>query len=140
MFGFQPAYKPQNRCKYAEIGMAITCFHDHHANQKRSFQQSRLFVQWLVDGTKSRQGLREENFSTTSPKLNVCYQLRIKVETVVLIQVADRRLYTLLCRSLGRSVRPSVTFLNCSFRITAPAQPSATVVPRIRPCLFLRWY
>ena len=37
------------------------------------------------------------------------------------------------------SVRPSVTFLNSEqFRITAPAQPSATGLPCIQPCFFSR--
>ena len=43
-----------------------------------------------------------------------------------------------LAMSVGPSVRRSVTFLNCEqIRITAPAKPSATGLPCIRPCVVL---
>ena len=48
--------------------------------------------------------------------------------------VADTRLYTLPCRSVGRSVRPKHFWIPSGFCITAPAQPSATGLPCIRPC------
>ena len=50
--------------------------------------------------------------------------------------VADTRRYTLPCRSVGRSVRPSHFGIPSTFRITAPAQLSATGLPCIRPCFF----
>ena len=57
--------------------------------------------------------------------------------------VADTRLYTLPCRSVDRyvgpSVRPSHFWIPSGFRITAPAKPSATGLPCIRPC-FLTIY
>ena len=37
----------------------------------------------------------------------------VKMFFLCLFLVADTRLYTLACRSVRRSVRPSVTFLNC---------------------------
>ena len=55
--------------------------------------------------------------------------------------VADTRLYTLPCRSVGPSVRPSVTNiskLSIGLWIIAPAQPSATGLPCIRPCYCCR--
>ena len=52
--------------------------------------------------------------------------------------VADTRLYTLRCRSVGPSVGPSVRrshfWIPSGFRIIAPAQLSATGLPCIRPC------
>ena len=48
--------------------------------------------------------------------------------------VADTRLYTLPCRSVDRSVGPSHFWILSGFCITAPAQPSATGLPCIRPC------
>ena len=48
--------------------------------------------------------------------------------------VADTRLYTLPCRSVGTSVRWSHFLIASGFHITAPAQPSATGLPCIRPC------
>ena len=48
--------------------------------------------------------------------------------------VADTRLYTLPCRSVGRSIHPSCFQILSGFRITAPAQPSATGLPCIQPC------
>ena len=49
--------------------------------------------------------------------------------------VADTWLYTLLRRTVGPSGRQSITVLNSErFGITAPAQPSVTGLPCIRPC------
>ena len=54
--------------------------------------------------------------------------------------VADMRLYTLTCRlvgpSGGPSVRPSHFWIPSSFSSTAPAQPSATGLPYIRPWFY----
>ena len=50
--------------------------------------------------------------------------------------VADTRLYTLSCWLVGRSVHPSHFWIPSGFRITAPAKPSATGLPCIRPCLY----
>ena len=47
-------------------------------------------------------------------------------------------LYTLPCWSVGWSVRPSHFWIASGFCITAPTQPSATVLPCIRPCLHYR--
>ena len=52
-----------------------------------------------------------------------------------MLLVADTRLYTLPCRSVGPSVRPSHIWIASGFCITAHAQPSATVLPCIQPCL-----
>ena len=58
----------------------------------------------------------------------------------VLFLVADTRFYTLLCWS----VRLELFLIASSFCIIAPAQPSATIWPCIRPCLdrlfFLGWH
>ena len=51
--------------------------------------------------------------------------------------VAGTRLYTLPCRSVGRYVGTSHFWIPSGFRITAPAQPSATGLPCIRPCCFI---
>ena len=57
---------------------------------------------------------------------------------IFLFLVADTRLYTLPCWLVGRSIRPSVRlshfWIPGGFHITAPAQPSATVLPCIWPC------
>ena len=50
--------------------------------------------------------------------------------------VADTRLYTLPCRSVGPSV-PWLFWIPSGFCTTAPAQPSATGLPYIRPCLVI---
>ena len=51
--------------------------------------------------------------------------------------VADKRLYTLPCRSVRPSLSPSIHWshfqIPSSFRPTAPAKPSATGLPCIRP-------
>ena len=75
----------------------------------------------------------------------VCPYVRRKVRNVKFplhdfygFLVACTRLYTLPCRSVGRSVGPSVGpshfWIPSGFRITAPAQHSATGLPCIRPC------
>ena len=60
----------------------------------------------------------------------------LSVFSSIFFLVADTRLYTLPCRSVDRSVRRSRNLfkLRAVFCITAPAKPSATVLPCIRPC------
>ena len=60
----------------------------------------------------------------------------IIAHTLRMFLVAVTRLYTLPCRSVGWSVRPSQFWIPSGFRITAPAQPSPTGLPCIRPCFF----
>ena len=51
--------------------------------------------------------------------------------------VADKRVYTLLCRSVGRSVGPSVTFLNSKRFLHYCSCPTVRDWTAVYPALFL---
>ena len=56
---------------------------------------------------------RDAQLATKTKYVGLLIEGETEVHTLVLtFLVADTRLYTLPCRSVGRSVRPSVTFLN----------------------------
>ena len=54
--------------------------------------------------------------------------------------VAEMRLYTLLCWSVGWYIRNKFHLFPSGFCITAPAQLSATGLPCIRPCFKVGCY
>ena len=58
--------------------------------------------------------------------------------SIYLFLVADTRLYTLPCRSVGRSVRPSITFLNCEWFSHNGSCPTVRDWIAMYPALFSR--
>ena len=120
-------FKGTKKCRLWK--MKMTCCHEEWKRHFFPHTYNSIFPKW----SWSKYGHLKSISPSACYLIVIFYSLSLFFFFFLIFSRGHATLH--LGLSVGRSVGPSHFWIPSDFRITAPAQPSATGLPCIRPCL-----